>query len=91
MEAQVQLYRSSMLCDLLMEALEELCGEEKMTKDLAHKVLDGFDHSCLEALQTRAEAKSTLQVRATASCCLARNDFTTILRYVCKDDPFASR
>lgn len=62
MEAQVQLYRSSFLCDLLMEALEELCDEGKMTQELAHKVLDGFDHSCLDALQNRAEAKSTLQV-----------------------------
>lgn len=62
MEAQVQLYRSTMLCDLLSEALEELCEEEKMTEDLAHKVLEGFDHSCLDALQHRAEAKSTLQV-----------------------------
>lgn len=70
-DAQVQLYRSSMLCDLLMEALEELCDEEKMTQDLAHKVLDGFDHSCLDALQNRAEAKSTLQVcTAKQSLCL---------------------
>lgn len=62
LESQVQLYRSSTLCDLLMEALEELCDEERMTQELAHKVLDGFDHSCLDALQNRAEAKSTLQV-----------------------------
>jgi hypothetical protein len=62
LEAQVQLYRSSMLCDLLTEALEELREEQKITDELAYKVLDGFDHSCLEALTNRAEAKSTLQV-----------------------------
>ena len=57
----VRLYRSSGLCDLLTDTLEEMCGEEKMTEDLAHKVLDGFDHCCLDALSKRAESKSTLQ------------------------------
>lgn len=66
-EGQVQLYRRSMLCDLLMEVMEELCNEEKMTEDLAHKVLDGFDYSCLDALQNRTEAKSTLQACSQAT------------------------
>eukprot|EP00892_Ulva_mutabilis_P010522 jgi/Ulvmu1/7842/UM004_0072.1 len=57
----VQLYRSSALCDLLTDTLEEMCGEEKITEDLAYKVLDGFDHCCLDALSKRAESKSTLQ------------------------------
>lgn len=61
-DTNVQLYRSSALCDLLTETLEEMCDEDKLTTELAHKVLDGFDHCCLDALSKRAESKSTLQV-----------------------------
>ena len=64
----VQLYRSSVLCDLLQDTLEELMEEGKIGQDLGHKVLDGFDKSCLEALTKRAEAKAALSVRC---CCLA--------------------
>jgi hypothetical protein len=62
-DTYVKLYRSSKLCDLLTDVLEELCEEEKISPDLANKVLDGFDQACLEALSNRAEAKGTLQVR----------------------------
>lgn len=61
-DTNVQLYRSSALCDMLTDILEDMCGEEKITEDLAHKVLAGFDHCCLDALSKRAESKSTLQV-----------------------------
>jgi len=64
----VRLYRSSALCDLLTDTLEEMCGEEKITEDLAHKVLDGFDHCCLDALSKRAESKSTLQAWSIYCC-----------------------
>jgi Transcription initiation factor IIA, gamma subunit, helical domain len=59
----VQLYRSSLLCDLLTETLEELCEEAKVSEELAQKVLAVFDKSCLEALTQRAEAKGQLTVR----------------------------
>lgn len=61
-DTNVKLYRSSALCDLLTDTLEEMCDEEKMTEELAHKVLEGFDHCCLDALSKKAESKSTLQV-----------------------------
>ena len=61
-EGLVQLYRSSVLCDLLTDTLEELVEEDKLSQDLGVKVLAGFDKSCLEALQRRAEAKSSLSV-----------------------------
>ena len=59
----MQLYRSSVLCDLLTDTLEELVDEGKMNQELGVKVLAGFDKSCLEALQRRAEAKGALSVR----------------------------
>jgi Transcription initiation factor IIA, gamma subunit, helical domain len=62
-ESFVQLYRSSLLCDLLTETLEELCEEAKVSEELAQKVLAVFDKSCLEALTQRAEAKGQLTVR----------------------------
>jgi hypothetical protein len=61
-DSYVQLYRSSVLCDLLTDTLEELVEEGKVGQDLAVKVLDGFDKSCLEALTKRAEAKGALSV-----------------------------
>jgi Transcription initiation factor IIA, gamma subunit, helical domain len=61
-ESFVQLYRSSLICDLLTETLEELCEESKVSEDLAHKVLGVFDKACLEALTQRAEAKGQLTV-----------------------------
>ena len=69
-DAYVQLYRSSVLCDILTGVLEDLVEEEKIQEDLKVKVLDCFDRSCLEALQKRAEAKGQLTVRSTR--CSAR-------------------
>lgn len=63
-DAYVQLYRSSVLCDVLTCVLEDLVEEEKIQEDLKTKVLDCFDRSCLEALQKRAEAKGQLTVRS---------------------------
>jgi Transcription initiation factor IIA, gamma subunit, helical domain len=60
----VELYRSSVLCDLLQETLEELHEEGKVSQDLGNKVLESFDKSCLEALTKRAEAKGALSVRS---------------------------
>lgn len=72
-DSYVQLYRSSVLCDLLSETLEDLFEEGKVSQDLAVKVLDGFDKSCLEALTKRAEAKGALSVcsYSVAQCVLS--------------------
>jgi len=74
MDSYIQLYRSSVLCDVLTDTLEELCAEEKISFDLASRVLDGFDKSCLEALSKRVEAKGSLQVRERRRgvCCALR-------------------
>lgn len=66
-DAYVELYRSSVICDLLTDTLEELAVEGKITQDLAVKVLHSFDKSCLEALTKRAEAKGLLSVRTSWS------------------------
>ena len=63
-DSYIQLYRSSVLCDVLTDTLEELCGEERISFELASRVLDAFDKSCLEALSKRVEAKASLQVCA---------------------------
>jgi transcription initiation factor TFIIA small subunit len=59
-ESHIHLYRSSILCDFLMETLEELADEQKISQDLANKVLESFDTSCLDALRKRAAAKGQL-------------------------------
>jgi transcription initiation factor TFIIA small subunit len=43
-----------------METLEELAEEQKISQDLANKVLESFDTSCLDALRKRAAAKGQL-------------------------------
>lgn len=88
-EGLVQLYRSSVLCDLLTDTLEELVEEGKMSQNLGVKVLAGFDKSCLEALQRRAEAKAALSV----CCCtiglwlchhwITGDDHTCLLMWRC--------
>lgn len=70
-ESLIQLYRSSVLCDVLTDTLDELCAEDKLKIDLAAKVLDNFDCSCLEALATRVDAKGSLQVRPCFHTCVA--------------------
>eukprot|EP01025_Chloroclados_australasicus_P055959 TRINITY_DN6870_c0_g2_i3.p2 TRINITY_DN6870_c0_g2~~TRINITY_DN6870_c0_g2_i3.p2 ORF type:complete len:167 (+),score=14.94 TRINITY_DN6870_c0_g2_i3:331-831(+) len=60
-DSYVKLYRSSMLCDLLTDTLEELFEEQKLGAELAQRVLDVFDKTCLEALQKRAEGKALIQ------------------------------
>lgn len=63
-ESMVQLYRSSFLCDSLMDAMEELMAEGKMDQELGMKVLANYDQSIMAALSKRAEAKASLTVRA---------------------------
>lgn len=55
------LYRGSKLGDALVDALEELIKEEKISGDLAMKVLTEFDQSIYEALNQKVAAKTTFK------------------------------
>ena len=61
-DSMVQLYRSSYLCDSLMDAMEELMAEGKIDQELGMKVLANYDQSIMAALSKRAEAKASLTV-----------------------------
>lgn len=80
-DAYVELYRSSVICDLLTDTLEELAEENKITQELAVKVLGAFDKSCLEALTKRAEAKAQLTVRKTLLLPLRKQQRSGALKY----------
>eukprot|EP00890_Picochlorum_soloecismus_P001258 jgi/Picsp_1/2132/NSC_05597-R1_transcription initiation factor iia gamma chain len=55
------IYRGSKLGDCLVEALQRLIDENKITGDLAQKVLDTFDQSMLQILEKQVTAKGTLK------------------------------
>jgi transcription initiation factor TFIIA small subunit len=55
------IYRGSKLGDCLVEALQKLIDEDKITGDLAQKVLDTFDQSMLHLLEKQVTAKGTLK------------------------------
>ncbi|KAK9839637.1 hypothetical protein WJX81_002206 [Elliptochloris bilobata] len=59
--AATQLYRQSRLGDSLVEALDVLVEAEKITPELAMKVLAEFDASFLKALQSKVRARTTFR------------------------------
>uniref|UniRef100_A0A061QUF6 Transcription initiation factor TFIIA small subunit n=1 Tax=Tetraselmis sp. GSL018 TaxID=582737 RepID=A0A061QUF6_9CHLO len=54
-------YRESKLGDALVEALSELVDQNKISSDLALRVLVEFDKSVCDALTTRSSTKVTLK------------------------------
>lgn len=51
------LYRQSKLGECLVDSLDQLINEQKITPDLAIRILEEFDKSLVEAMQTKVVAK----------------------------------
>lgn len=58
-----QLYRQSKLGDCLVEALDDLITNEKITPPLAMKILAEFDQSICHGLEAEVQAKTTFKGR----------------------------
>mmetsp|Transcript_6458 Transcript_6458/g.18630 ORF Transcript_6458/g.18630 Transcript_6458/m.18630 type:complete len:117 (-) Transcript_6458:397-747(-) len=56
-----QHYRDSKLGDTLVDALDELITAEKVTPALAMRILDEFDQSTCNALESEVTAKTTFK------------------------------
>lgn len=55
------IYRQSKLGDSLVEALDVMIKDEKITPDLAFKVLGEFDSAMVNALATKVTARATFK------------------------------
>lgn len=55
------IYRQSKLGDSLVEALDVMITQEKITPDLAYKVLGEFDSAMVNALATKVNARATFK------------------------------
>lgn len=57
----VALYRQSKIGECLADALDQLISDQKITPQLAIRILEEFDKSLVEAMQTKVAAKTTFK------------------------------
>lgn len=63
MNTSFQVYRGAKVGDCLMQSLFELMESEKLSEEVADKVLSQFDKSMYLALDTKIQAKAQLRGR----------------------------